>query len=212
MRGQPGREGRGRPIVEQVDHTPALEVDHQGAVPVAAPEGEVVDAEHRRGDHRRLGHAPDQPEQGRAAGADRPPRGEPRPRSPAEPHADVAQMAVERHRPPRRSRRQRRDLLRERAARAVRTRAPEAPDPPADRDAPAADRLIGQPAQVAAVHAPRASPTGRTASTGPTNRDLQHDLVGRERRLHEAQAAQMTEDRGQAQARLAQHAVPSAHG
>jgi hypothetical protein len=201
--GEPGREGRGRPVVEQVDRPPALQIDHEGAVPVAPPEGEIVDAEHDRAGHRRGGRRPDQPDQGRAAGADRPPGGEPRPRAAAERHPDVAELAVERYGPPRRPSGERRDLLRERATLAAPAGAPEPPDVQTDCDAPTTDRLIGEPADVAAMNAPRAAPAGRAAGTGPTSRDLQHDLVGQERRLQEPQAAQMTKDGGQTQAHLA---------
>src|SRR2546428_11387048 len=114
-------------------------------------------------------------------------------------------MAVERHRPLRRPGRERGDLLRERSASATPVGAPEPPDAEADRDTPAADRLIGQPPDVAAMNMPRAPPTGRTAGTEPTSRHVQDDLVVQDRCAHDPPAAHNTQYRSQT------HANPTTH-
>ena len=48
MRVEPRRERRGLAIGQQVNHAPALEVDEDRAVALAAPHRPVIDAEHAR--------------------------------------------------------------------------------------------------------------------------------------------------------------------
>jgi hypothetical protein len=58
---QPGREGVGFPVREQVDRTVGIHVDQHGAVPVAAPQREVVHAQYLHLPHRWVGQSADQP-------------------------------------------------------------------------------------------------------------------------------------------------------
>jgi len=45
MGAQPGRQGLGGPAFEEIDRTMGLEIDEDGGVHLAAPEGEIIDAE-----------------------------------------------------------------------------------------------------------------------------------------------------------------------
>ncbi|MDL5199782.1 hypothetical protein [Streptomyces sp. ALI-76-A] len=53
MRGEPGGEGVGLAVGQDINHTSGFHVDQQGAVPLPLAEGEIVDTEHAR---RLLGH------------------------------------------------------------------------------------------------------------------------------------------------------------
>jgi hypothetical protein len=58
MRVEPGGQRVGAAVVEDVDHLVSTHIDQDGAVAVAAPPGEVVDAQHCHGGHHRFRQGP----------------------------------------------------------------------------------------------------------------------------------------------------------
>jgi hypothetical protein len=209
---EPGRERLGRAVGEEVDRPMGPQIDQDRDVVVAAPQGEIVDAEHGWSDDDRLAHGADQPNQGRSARVDPPPRREAGTRSPADGHPHIEQQPVERHGPPAGARRQHRRLLRERPARA---RPPGAPEPShlqVNGDRPTADGLVGDPTNVAAVHPSRAPTARRTAGTRSPWRHRERDRLRLNDHLEEAQPAQVLKNRRQTHWNLAPHAGPSQSG
>jgi hypothetical protein len=64
MRLQPGLQGAGFPVRQQVDRLPRGDVHQDGSVDAALPQGEIAGPEDlRRGTDRGLGHGGDQPQQ-----------------------------------------------------------------------------------------------------------------------------------------------------
>ena len=125
MRLQPGLQGAGFPVRQQVDRLPRGDVHQDGSVDAAIPQGEVVDPEDlRRGTDRGLGRGGDQPQQRGPVGRDaqQVPAGQPV------------------------------HLLGEGDARAGRVAAEEPPHHQADHYRAAPGRAVGHRADITAVH------------------------------------------------------------
>ncbi len=162
MDAQPGRERVCFPVREQVDGLAGLDVDQQRAVDAAPAEREIIHPEDGHRPARRAGQRHHQAQQAGPAGQHAQQPGQPGPRPPGQRHGDRAQHRRQRRGPPRIPRGQALDLLRERGDRAVRVAAEEPPHRQPDQHPPAADRGIGQPPPIAAVH-PARGPAARRA-------------------------------------------------
>jgi hypothetical protein len=152
VRLQPGGEGGGLPIAEQVHRAVGGHVDQHRAVAMTAAQGEVVHAQLGHAGGRGVGQGAQQPQQRGPAGLDAQQVRQPGAAAARQRQADRLQQPAQQRASPSVPGRQAGDLLGERARPAVVVVAEEPAHPQAKHHAAAADRRIGQPALVAAVH------------------------------------------------------------
>ncbi len=167
---QPLGEGVRLAVAQQARRLACLGVDQDGPVVPAAAEREVVRSRDFHDPGLRVGQHHYQAQHAGPAGRQVQPRGQPRPGPPGQGQRDRGQRPRQRRGPPGAPRGQPAGLLGERDSCAVRVPAEEPPHRQPDRHRLAADRRVGQPPLVAAVHplrelaAPRAR---RTLRAGP---------------------------------------------
>ena len=164
MPAQPGRQGIGLPVREQVNGPPGLHVDQDRAVGPAAAEREVIHAQHPHRPRLRDGQRHQQPQHEPPPGRHPQRGGQPRPGPPGQRRRDRAQRRGQRRGPARVPRGQARDLLGERPPVAARRRAEEPADGQPDHHPPPANRRISQPPAVTAVNPGRRHPARRARS------------------------------------------------
>jgi hypothetical protein len=149
---QPGDEGGGQPVREQVDGPAGLGVDQQCAVAAAPAEREVVDAEDPHGAGVRVRQGHDQAQQRRPGRGHRQLGGQPGPGPPGQGQPDRGQQPGQQRRPPRPRRGQLPELLGERDRRAVPVTAVEPAHRQQQRHRLPARRRVGQPPPVPGMH------------------------------------------------------------
>jgi hypothetical protein len=162
-------------VAEQVNRPAGLGVDEHGAVVAAAAEREVVDPECFHHPGVRVGQRRDQPQHAGPARRQVQQRGEPRPGPARQGQRDRGEHPAERRGPPGAPRGQPVDLLGERDRRAVLVAAEEPAHRQPDHHRLPADRRVGQPPLVCAVHPGRwpAAPGARSTVGAGTRPDAQ---------------------------------------
>jgi hypothetical protein len=166
---QPVRDGGRLAVAEQVNGPAGLDVDEDGAVVPAAAEREIVNAQNRHCAGLGVGQRHDQAQHGGPGGRQVQFGGEPGPGPPGQRQADRGQHPGQRRRPPGPRRGQALELLGERDRLAAGVAAEEPAHPEPERHRVPADRRVGKPAQVPAVHPFRelaASPAVRAVRAG----------------------------------------------
>jgi hypothetical protein len=168
MRPQPLGEGVGLAAGQHVHRPVRLHVDQNGGVAVAAAAGELVDAQHPRCDHRRVGNLADDPQHGHPAHRYRELVGQPCAGPPAQRHRHRGHHLSGRAGPPAVPTGQARHLLGERLPHATVAVTEEPADRQHKRDLAATDTGVGQAPNITAVHPSRlgATPRARGADTG----------------------------------------------
>jgi hypothetical protein len=149
---QPVRDGIGLAVAEQVNGPAGLHVDDDGAVVPAPPEREVVDPDDRQGAGFGVGQRHDQAQHACPAGRQAQLGGEPGAGAAGHGQADRGQHPGQRRRPPCPGRRQALELLSEGHRFTVIIAAEEPAHPEQEHHRPPADRRVGQPPPVPAVH------------------------------------------------------------
>jgi len=177
---EPGGQGVGGAIREDVDDAVPLQVGQDGAVVVPVSEREIVDAEHSLGRERRLGQRPHPPQQRRPADPDAGAPCEPHPRAAAEGQPEILQASLQRAAVAGVPRGEPRGLLGEGPARTAGIPAAEAPHPQVDRHPPLADRPVGERARVAAMDVARAPTAIGTPSGGSPWAGLDDQRIGQD--------------------------------
>jgi len=162
MLAQPVGEGVCSPIRQQLDRSVGVDIDDDRPVDMPTAQREVVHAERRHHTDCAIRQRPHQSQQGVAGGAQPEPVGQPRPRPARQGQPDSRQHRVQQLAAPTIARRQPVHLLGERRTRTAGFRTPEPANPQSDPHRLAADRGVGQPAFIAAVHPLRALPALRT--------------------------------------------------
>jgi hypothetical protein len=161
MSRQPVRERLGGAAFQQVERRAGLAVDQERAVALAAPEREVVDSEHPRLGRFRVRRGHDQAQQDLPARRDAQGAGEPGGRAAGQRDRDVPQHAGQERGLPRVAGGQARDLLGERLPLAGGAGTEEPADGQPDHHPAPADRGVGEPPRVTAVHPGRHRAAGR---------------------------------------------------
>ena len=167
MLAQPPGEGVGLAVGEQVHRAVGVHVDQHRAVHLPAAQREVVHPEHRHRPHRRVGQPADHPQQGGAAGRQPQPGAEPSGGAAGQRQPDRGEHPAQPDAAPGIPAGQPRDLLGEGPLRTIRGVAEQPPDPEGDRYRCPADRGVGHPTSVAAVHPRRTRPAPGTAAFPP---------------------------------------------
>jgi len=170
-------------VAQQVHGLAGLRVDQDGPVIPAAAEREIIGSEHCHRPGLRVGQRHDQPQHAGAARRQVQPRRQPRPGPAGQGQRDHREHPRQRRGPPGAPRGQALDLLGERDGRAARVAAEEPPHRQPDQHPVAADRRVGQPPPVGAVHPARgpAAPRAYTvisARTRPYAQQAARDLGG----------------------------------
>ena len=162
---QPVGEGFGFAVAQQVNGPSGLDVDQDGAVVAAPAEREVIHAQDGHGAGSGVGLRDDQPQQAGPAGRQVQGGGQPRSGAAGQGQRNRGQRACQRRGPPGTPGGQAIDLLGEGDRWTVRVAAKEPADPEPDPHPPSADRGVGQPTAVGAVHLAGRIPAPRAAST-----------------------------------------------
>ncbi len=161
---QPGGEGVGGAVGQNVDRPAGVHVEQHRRVSVPTAAGEVVDAQHRRRHRRRVGHPADHPDQRGAGHRHGKPLRQPAARSAAQRRRDGLQITCREDRVAGMPSGQPRHLLDERLPSAFGVHAGESADRQRDQHLVATQPDIGQPPQIATVH------RGRPSAADPARR------------------------------------------
>ena len=192
---EPGRQGLGLAILEEIDDPSPLQVDQDGAVAMPLPEGPVVDSEHTRSRPSGNVSAAQHTEQGsptdRRAEASR----KPRTGRAAERERDDFQCRSLAQRPSSIGGDQFWEPLGEDGAGTTSRTTSKAADSEAEDQLPTGERQVSDSAVIAAVDTLGPPRTERAASVARGCDKVQPDALAVERRLLEAKTGQMREKR-----------------
>ncbi|WUA05714.1 hypothetical protein OG225_26290 [Nocardia sp. NBC_01377] len=193
MGSQPGREGGGGPVVEDLDRAAGHHIDQDRSVVVPATQGEVIDTQHVRDRDHRIGKSADLAQQSHPTHRRGQLLGQPRSSATTQCQPDRAQRTLQDQSAAAMPGGQLWHLLSESRFTAVGIATEESADPQRDHHFPTGDRGIRQPASIPAVDPDRGRPAAGTSDRILAGRSLDPHRRSRRTDHIDLQTVQMWE-------------------